>query len=160
MYADYNFYTTEYMVSLIPETAFTGIERAASAYIDYLTHNRIVMAELPERVREKVKMAVCAVAETCDKQMTDETPTVSSESVGNHSKSYAVVNKGFAERQHEKRYRDLLWNIENDLLFRRPAPVVWRCMNCGYLHSGTKAPDRCPSCDHERGYFEILAENW
>ena len=65
-----------------------------------------------------------------------------------------------AEKQHEKRYRDLLWNLENDLVFKRPAPVVWRCLNCGFLHSGTKAPERCPSCDHERGYFEILAENW
>ena len=102
MYADYNFYTTEYKGSLIPETAFAGVERAASAYIDYLTHNRIVMADLPEKVQEKVKMAVCAVSETCYKQLTDEAPTVSSESVGNHSKSYAVANKGFDERQHEK----------------------------------------------------------
>ena len=65
-----------------------------------------------------------------------------------------------AEKQHEKRFRDLLWNVENDLVFQRPAPVVWRCLNCGYLHTGTKAPDRCPSCDHSRGYFELLAENW
>ena len=102
MYADYNFYTTEYLGSLIPETAFAGVERAASAYIDYLTHNRIVMADLPATVQKRVKMAVCAVAETCYKQMSDETPTVSSESVGNHSKSYAVANKGFDERQREK----------------------------------------------------------
>ena len=102
MYADYNFYTTEYMGSLIPETAFAGVERAASAYIDYITHNRIPATELPESVMVKVKMAVCAVAETCFKQVTDETPAVSSESVGNHSKSYAVVNKSLNERQHEK----------------------------------------------------------
>lgn len=102
MYADYGFYVTEYQGSLIPDTAFAGVERAAGAYIDYLTHNRIVVAELPEAVQKKVKMAVCAVAETCYKQLTDETPTVSSESVGNHSKSYAVVNKGFDERQREK----------------------------------------------------------
>ena len=102
MYADYNFYTTEYLGSLIPETAFAGVERAACAFVDYLTHNRIVMAELPEKVQDKVKMAVCAVAETCYKQVTDESPAVSSESVGNHSKSYAVVNKGFDDRQREK----------------------------------------------------------
>ena len=102
MYADYNFYTTEYLGSLIPETAFAGMERAACAFIDYLTHNRIDMANLPENVQKKVKMAVCAVSETCYKQMTDDTPAVSSESVGNHSKSYAVVNKGLDERQHEK----------------------------------------------------------
>ena len=103
MYADYSFYTTEYKGSLIPETAFAGVERAASAYIDYLTHNRIVLADLPDKVQEKVKMAVCAVAETCYKQLTDEdSTTVSSESVGNHSKSYAVVKKGFDDRQREK----------------------------------------------------------
>lgn len=103
MYADYSFYTTEYMGSLIPETAFAGIERAASAYVDYITHNRIPASNLPESVMVKVKMAVCAVAETCYKQTTDEdSSTVSSESVGNHSKSYAVVKRGFDERQHEK----------------------------------------------------------
>ena len=102
MYADYNFYATEYMGSLIPETAFAGVERAASAFVDYITHNRITMADLPEGVQSKVKMAVCAVAETCFKQLSDETPTVSSESVGNHSKSYAVANKSLDERQHEK----------------------------------------------------------
>ena len=103
MYADYDFYTSEYLGGVIPETAFAGIERAASAYIDYLTHNRIVMADLPEAVQKKVKMAVCAVAETCYKQMSDEdSTTVSSESVGNHSKSYAVVKRCFDERQHEK----------------------------------------------------------
>lgn len=103
MYADYNFYIYEYMGSAIPETAFAGIERAASAYIDHITHNRIVMADLPQAVQSKVKMAVCAVAEICYKQQTDEdSTTVSSESVGNHSKSYAVVKKSYADRQHEK----------------------------------------------------------
>ena len=103
MYADYGFYKSEYLGSAIPEIAFAGVERSASAYIDYLTHNRIVMAELPEAVQNKVKMAVCAVAETCYKQMTDEdSSTVSSETVGNHSKSYAVVKRGFDERQREK----------------------------------------------------------
>lgn len=103
MYADYNFYTTEYMGSTIPETAFAGMERAASAYIDYLAHNRIVMADLPQAVQSKVKMAVCAVAETCYKQQMDEdSTTVSSEAVGNHSKTYAVVKRGFDDRQREK----------------------------------------------------------
>lgn len=103
MYADYTFYTQEYLGGNIPETAFAAVERSASAYIDFITNNRISKSELPDWVMEKVKMAVCAVADVCYKQISDEnTPAVSSESVGNHSKSYAVVNKGFDERQHEK----------------------------------------------------------
>jgi hypothetical protein len=103
MYADYNFYTTEYLGKHIPEDTFAAVERSASAYIDYITHNRISKSELPDWVMEKVKMAVCAVADVCYKQTNDEdSPTVSSESVGNHSKSYAVMNKGFDNRQHEK----------------------------------------------------------
>jgi rubrerythrin len=65
-----------------------------------------------------------------------------------------------AERQHEKRYRDLLANIESDRVFSRETEVVWRCRNCGYLHSGTAAPEVCPACVHPRAHFELLAENW
>ena len=103
MYADYKFYKDEYMGSLIPETAFAGIERAASAYIDYITHNRISASDLPESVMVKVQSAVCAVADACYKQESDEdSTTVSSESVGNHSKSFAVVKRSFADREREK----------------------------------------------------------
>ena len=65
-----------------------------------------------------------------------------------------------AEKQHEKRYRDLLANIEGDRVFRRDTEVVWRCRNCGYLHSGSAAPEACPACAHPRAHFEILGENW
>ncbi len=65
-----------------------------------------------------------------------------------------------AEKQHEKRYLDLLANIENNRVFRREEPVVWRCRNCGYLHSGTEALDCCPACNHPKAHFELLGENW
>ena len=65
-----------------------------------------------------------------------------------------------AEKQHEKRYLDLLANIENNRVFHRDEPVVWRCRNCGYLHTGTDAIDCCPACNHPKAHFEILAENW
>jgi rubrerythrin len=65
-----------------------------------------------------------------------------------------------AEKQHEKRYLGLLANIENDRVFRREEPVVWRCRNCGYLHEGTDALDVCPACSHARAHFELLGENW
>ena len=103
MYADYKFYTDKYMGSAIPETAYGAVARAADAYINYITHNRIKADELPEWVLERVKMAACAVADTCYKQEhDDDSTTVASESVGNHSKSFAVVKRGFAEREYEK----------------------------------------------------------
>ena len=65
-----------------------------------------------------------------------------------------------SERQHEKRYRQLAANIEADRVFRRDQDVVWRCRNCGYLHTGKEAPEKCPACVKPRGVFELLAENW
>jgi rubrerythrin len=65
-----------------------------------------------------------------------------------------------AEKQHEKRYRDLLTNLEAGRVFRRDQEVVWRCRNCGYLHSGNGAPDKCPACIHPQAHFELLGENW
>ncbi len=65
-----------------------------------------------------------------------------------------------AERQHEKRYLELLANVEKGRVFKRDSKVVWRCRNCGYLHEGTEAPESCPACAHPRAHFELLAENW
>lgn len=65
-----------------------------------------------------------------------------------------------AEKQHEKRYRDLLANIEAGRVFQREQIVVWRCRNCGYLHSNKTAPELCPACAHPTAHFELLGENW
>jgi rubrerythrin len=65
-----------------------------------------------------------------------------------------------AEKQHEKRYRDLLKNVENGTVFKKDKKVVWRCRNCGYLHEGEEAPKTCPACAHAQAHFELLAENW
>lgn len=65
-----------------------------------------------------------------------------------------------AEKQHEKRYLGLLANVEADTVFKKEKPVVWRCLNCGYLHEGKEAPELCPACAHPRAYYELLCENW
>ena len=65
-----------------------------------------------------------------------------------------------AEKQHEKRYRDLAANIESGRVFKRESEVVWRWRNCGYLYSGKEAPDNCPACAHPQAHYELLAENW
>ena len=65
-----------------------------------------------------------------------------------------------AEKQHEKRYRDLLENVTSGRVFQRDKPVVWRCRNCGYLHEGPEAPGACSACAHPQAHFELLGENW
>jgi len=65
-----------------------------------------------------------------------------------------------AEKQHEKRYRDLLSNLNDGKVFKKDGRVTWRCRNCGYLHEGEEAPDMCPACAHPRAHFEVLSENW
>lgn len=65
-----------------------------------------------------------------------------------------------AEKQHEKRYRDLAANIEKARVFKRDAPVVWRCRNCGYLHHGPEALEMCPACAHPKAHYELLGENY
>jgi rubrerythrin len=65
-----------------------------------------------------------------------------------------------AERQHEKRYNDLRANVEGGKVFKKDKKVVWRCLNCGYLHEGTEAPKACPACAHPQAYYEVLGENW
>lgn len=65
-----------------------------------------------------------------------------------------------AEKQHERRYRGLLANIEAGTVFKKDKPVVWRCLNCGYLHEGPQAPAVCAACLHPQAHFELLAENW
>ncbi len=65
-----------------------------------------------------------------------------------------------AEKQHEKRYRDLAENLESGKVFKRNGKVVWRCRNCGYLHEAEIAPNVCPACLHPQAYFELLGENW
>jgi len=65
-----------------------------------------------------------------------------------------------AEKQHEKRYKDLAANIEANRVFKRETKVTWRCRNCGYLHEGEEAVDECPACAHAMAHFELLGENY
>ena len=64
------------------------------------------------------------------------------------------------EHFHESRYRALVEHVKNGTMFKRDEPVTWHCRNCGYLVKGKEAPESCPSCQHPRAYYEMLAENY
>jgi rubrerythrin len=59
-----------------------------------------------------------------------------------------------AERHHENRFKKLLEQVETNTVFKREKKVYWACMKCGYLHEGQQPPEKCPSCDHPKEYFE------
>ena len=64
------------------------------------------------------------------------------------------------EEEHEKRFRKLLQNIKDGTVFKKDKVVKWKCRNCGYIHEGTEAPEKCPACDHPQSYYEVMAENY
>lgn len=67
---------------------------------------------------------------------------------------------GKIEKEHEERYRKLLANIENGIVFSRDEDMIWQCANCGHIVVGKKAPQMCPVCNHPQSYFQIKAENY
>ncbi len=64
------------------------------------------------------------------------------------------------EKAHEARYRKLYENLDSGKVFHRNGKVVWKCLNCGYLHEGDSAPEICPSCLHPQAYFQIKEDNY
>ncbi len=64
------------------------------------------------------------------------------------------------EKEHEERYRALLKNVETAQVFEKSEVKVWECRNCGHIMVGTKAPEKCPVCDHPQSYFELNCKNY
>ena len=64
------------------------------------------------------------------------------------------------EVQHEIRYRKLLANILEESVFKKEEEIEWQCRNCGYVHTGTGAPQTCPACLHPQAYFEPMKHNY
>lgn len=64
------------------------------------------------------------------------------------------------EKAHEERYRRLLANVKDKLVFSREGDCLWQCRNCGHIHVGKSAPEVCPVCRHPQAYFQLKAENY
>ena len=64
------------------------------------------------------------------------------------------------EKEHEERYRKLLVNVKDGLVFSREGDKIWQCRNCGHIVIGKEAPRVCPVCNHPQSYFEIKKENY
>lgn len=65
-----------------------------------------------------------------------------------------------AEEHHEERYKKLLKEVEAGTVFKKEREVEWVCIECGYVHLGEEPPEKCPSCDHDRGYYQVKCEKY
>lgn len=74
--------------------------------------------------------------------------------------AFLFESVGKIEKEHEERYRKLLKNVEDEIVFSRDGDKIWQCSNCGHIVVGKKAPEMCPVCNHPQSYFEIKAENY
>ena len=64
------------------------------------------------------------------------------------------------EAEHERRYRQLLANVETNKVFEKDEAIMWQCRNCGFVFEGKKAPAKCPACAHPQAYFEPMKQNY
>jgi rubrerythrin len=69
-------------------------------------------------------------------------------------------NVAKVEAYHERRYLKLLENVTQGKVFKKKAPIKWKCRNCGFVFEGTEVPEKCPVCSHARSYFEVWCENY
>jgi len=74
--------------------------------------------------------------------------------------AYAFKMIASAEKRHETRFEKLLNNLENGKAFKKDEKILWKCGNCGYVHEGSEAPEKCPACIHPQGFFEVFVENY
>ncbi|MFT4297819.1 MAG: rubrerythrin family protein, partial [Candidatus Woesearchaeota archaeon] len=76
------------------------------------------------------------------------------EEEGNQEAAKLFKEIAEVEKEHEKRYNKLLEMVEKGTVFKREKPIRWKCMKCGYIHTGTEPPEKCPSCKHPKHYYE------
>ena len=60
---------------------------------------------------------------------------------------------GQIEQTHGERFKYLADLLEEGKLYRSDVKTGWICLNCGHIHYGTEAPQKCPVCSHDQGWF-------
>jgi rubrerythrin len=88
----------------------------------------------------------------------DSAKAADSEGFSEIAESFRQISE--AEKGHENRYKALIMNIESGKVFKKDKPVSWRCRNCGRVITAAGAPEKCPTCEHPKSYFEIMSENY
>ena len=135
------------------KTAFAGeSQEHAKIWLKYLHGGEVPATE--------VNLADAADGENYE--WTDMYATFAEEAKaeGFNDIAFLFAKVGAIEKTHEERYRKLLGNIKDGIVFSREEDMIWECSNCGHIVVGKKAPELCPVCKHPKSYFMLRAENY
>ncbi len=118
--------------------------------------------KLLDGISADTKTNLLAAAAGENEEWTDMYPTMAKEAEEEGFKDIARLFTQVAaiEKTHDERYRLLAKNVEEGSVFKKEEKITWYCSNCGYVFEGTKAPERCPVCQHPKAYFQEHAENY
>jgi len=166
-------------------TAFAGESQARNKYTYYASqarkegYNQVadIFLETAENEKEHAKLWFKALHGGCIPQTIDNLKDAAAGENYEFNTMYKEFEKtarkegfndiadqfklvGEIEAVHEKRYLELLQNIQKGKVFKKDKVVVWKCQNCGYLHVAKEAPEQCPACKHPQPFFEVQAQNW
>lgn len=150
------------IAALFEETAMHE-QMHAKRFFNFLEGGMVeITAAYPAGVIATTKENLKAAAEGENEEWTELYPQFAEIAKEEGFKDVAAAFTAIAkvEAEHEKRYRKLLQNLEEEKVFEADEKVRWVCRKCGYVHEGTKALKKCPACEHPQAYFEKKAENY
>ncbi|PLX81462.1 MAG: rubrerythrin family protein [Desulfuromonas sp.] len=148
--------------ALFLETADNELAHAKT-FFKFLEGGMVeVQASYPAGVIGNTAENLRAAAEGENEEWRDLYPSAAKVADEEGFPEIAAVFRNIAkvEAKHEARYLKLLNNVESGKVFRRNEPVAWKCRNCGYIHEGEVALERCPTCFHPQDHFELHIENY
>lgn len=152
----------EQISAIFLETALQE-QQHAKRFFKFLEGGAVeITAAYPAGVTGNTAENLKAAAEGENEEWTELYPsfaeTAKEEGFPEVATAFTMIAK--VEAEHEKRYRKLLENLETGVVFEKDGEVYWMCRNCGYIHKGKAAPQKCPACLHPQAYFEVKAENY
>lgn len=152
----------EQVAAIFLETAEQEKEHAKK-FFKYLEGGNVeITASFPAGVITTTEDNLLAAAEGEKEEWTEMYPKFADiadkEGFKEIATTFRMIAK--AESGHEERYRKLLERVSGGKFFERDGEIYWQCRNCGYIHKGKKAPEKCPACQHPQAYFEPKRENY
>lgn len=165
----YNFFATQarsedllQIARIFDETAEQEYEHALRFFKFFTGGELEITGTFPAGVIKDTRSNLLAAADlerfVHDQMYKVFAETAEIEGFSRAAETFTAIN--VAEAHHEVLFRGLADSLASGEAFSRKEKVVWRCLNCGYLHEGNAPPDPCPACVKPPGYFAVLEKNW